>query len=125
MCRFCFFPQSRSSFSKKGPISFSSEKFAGLIGLTPKTLRKYENTLKDKEILTTVPIKRDNATGLAVEARVYDFEKMFNIIAMKFIETDNKLDEHDQEIHFLKQQIEYLTNELKTMKQGDKKEIIL
>ena len=109
----------------QGKISFSSEKFANLMGLSQNTLRKYEDTLKDKEILTTVPIKRDNATGLAVEARVYDFEKMFNIIAMKFIETDNKLDEHDQEIHFLKQQIEYLTNELKTMKQGDKKEIIL
>lgn len=109
----------------QGKISYSSDKFAGLIGLTPKTLRKYETTLKDKEVLTTVPIKRDNATGLAIEARVYDFEKMFNLVAMKFIETDNRLDEHEHEIDFLKQQIEFLTGELKAMQQKKKEDIIL
>lgn len=109
----------------QGKISISSEKFAGLIGLTPKTLRKYEASLKDKEVLTTVPIKRDNATGLAVEARLYSFEKMFNLVAMKFIETDNRLDEHEHEIDFLKQQIEFLTGELKAMQQKKKEDIIL
>lgn len=51
--------------SLQGKITFSAEKLAEGIGLTLPSLRKYEQFLKEKEILTTLPIKRDNATGLA------------------------------------------------------------
>lgn len=51
--------------SLQGKITFSAEKLAEGIGLTLPSLRKYEQSLKEKEILTTLPIKRDNATGLA------------------------------------------------------------
>ena len=109
----------------QGKITFSSEKLAEAIGLSLNTLRKYENTLKSKEILTTQPIKRDNSHGLAVEARYYYFEKALNIIACKFLQQDQKIEQNTQDIRTLQQTIAELQRRLDAYENEGKKKIIL
>lgn len=99
-----------------GHITFSQDKLAEMLGLTPKTLRKCEAGLKEKNLIQLVPYKRDNSTGIAVVEKIYDFEAWSNIVALKFQEQDEKLNEHDHQINRLKDEIEFLKQELKKVK---------
>ncbi len=111
--------------SLQGKITFSAEKLADGIGLSLNSLKKYEQSLKEKEILTTLPIKRDNATGLAVEARLYSFEKMCNVIACKFLEQDQRITSLEKSVEMLQQTVNLLTEENKRLKEGHSATIVL
>lgn len=96
----------------EGHVTFTSEQLAGCIGLSLNTLRKYEKEMQQKDLLQMVPLKKDHYTGIAVYERIYDFETWSNIIALKFKEQDEKINNHDQEIQTLKQQVAFLAKEL-------------
>lgn len=100
----------------QGKITLSSEKFADCVGLTLPTLRKYEKELKKKEVLTTIPIGRNNWHGLAVEARYYDFTKILNVIACKFQEQDQKIEQNSKDIETLQQTVVELQRQLSEMR---------
>lgn len=102
---------------KLGGITFSSQKLADNIGLSLPTLRKCEQSLEEKGILTKNLIKRDNSTGLGVYERVYDFDKFANLIALKFYEQDEKLDQHEYRIKRLEQQLQMVLEENARLKQ--------
>lgn len=102
---------------KLGGITFSSQKLADNIGLSLNTLKKCEQSLEEKGILTKNLIKRDNATGLGVYERVYDFEKFANVVALKFYEQDEKLDQHEYRIKRLEQQLKMVLEENERLKQ--------
>lgn len=99
-----------------GVITMSTQTFAESIALSPKTLRKYEKTLVDKGLLELVPYKNDNATGTPVYARHYNFESWSNLVALKFMEQDDRLDNHEFELQRLKDEIQFLKDELKKQK---------
>jgi hypothetical protein len=98
---------------KTGTITFSTNVLAERISLSVNTLKKYEQMLKDKNLLELVPVKTDNSTGLPVYARHYDFEQWSNIVAMKFVEQDERLNTHEHELQRLKDEVQFLKNELK------------
>lgn len=110
---------------KLGGITFSSEKLAASIGLSLPSLRKYESSLEEKGILTKTPIKKDNATGLNVYERIYDFEKFCNILALKFIQQDEKIDNHEIRIKHLEEQLKLVLEENKRLKEMQSNPIIL
>lgn len=107
-----------------GVITMNSTDFAESIALTPRTLRKYEKDLKDKGLLEMQPYKLDNSTGCPVYLRSYNFDQWSNLVALKFMEQDERLDSHEEELKRLKQQVEFLTKELQKQKMEDA-EIIL
>ena len=113
---------------KTGTITFSTNVLAERISLSVNTLKKYEQILKDKNLLELVPVKTDNSTGLPVYARHYDFESWSNIVAMKFVEQDERLNTHEHELQRLKDEVQFLKDELKKQKmkeQAENAQIIL
>jgi DNA-binding transcriptional regulator YhcF (GntR family) len=96
-----------------GTITFSTNVLAEKISLSVNTLKKYEQILKDKNLLELVPIKTDNATGLPVYARNYNFEHWTNLVAIKFAEQDDRLNTHEYELKRLKDEVQYLRDALK------------
>lgn len=93
-------------------ITMSSEKLAESISLDAKTLRKYEKNLVEKGLMSLVPYKTDNATGTAVYARHYDLEQWSNVVALKFMEQDDRLNDHDHQLKRLEDEIAFLKKEL-------------
>ena len=78
-----------------GKVTFSELDIAKMLKIDIRTLRKYETSLqqRDKPIVTLVPTKvKDPQTGLMVEERIFDFGAYNNLLAMKFQEIDDKLD---------------------------------
>ena len=115
----------KNSDTLQGKISLSADRFAEGIGLSLNTLKKYESSLKDKEILTTVPIKRDNSTGLAVEARLYNFDKILNAIACKFNQHDQQIAQNTHDIKMLQDTIIQLQKRLDSYEKKETAQIIL
>lgn len=96
-----------------GTITFSTNVLAEKISLSVNTLKKYEQVLKEKNLVDLVPIKSDNSTGLPVYARNYDFDQWSNLIAIKFVEQDERLNTHEYELKRLKDEVAFLKNELR------------
>lgn len=109
---------------KTGTITFSTNVLAERISLSVNTLKKYEQILKDKNLLELVPVKTDNSTGLPVYTRHYDFEQWSNIVAMKFVEQDERLNTHEHELQRLKDEVQFLKNELKRQQIKEQAETI-
>lgn len=97
---------------KSGTITFNTNTLAERISLSVNTLKKYEQILKEKNLLDLVPIKQDNATGMPVYARHYDFDQWSNLVAIKFTEQDERLNNHEHEMKRMQQRIEMLEKEL-------------
>lgn len=109
-----------------GKINYNTEVLAQKINLSVPTLMQREQSLIKKNILTIVPLeKRDNITGLEKQERIYNYDEAFNIVALKFIETDSRLEnlentkvdkaDYDKLLEAVKQQqqtIEELKKEL-------------
>lgn len=77
-----------------GKITYSELDIAERLGIDLRTLRKYENHLQqgDSPIMTLVPTKKkDPVTGLAIQERVFDFDAYNNLLALKFKQIDNEL----------------------------------
>lgn len=77
-----------------GKITYSELDIAERLGIDLRTLRKYENHLQqgDSPIMTLVPTKKkDPITGLAIQERVFDFDAYNNLLALKFKQIDNEL----------------------------------
>lgn len=108
-----------------GQISFPTEKFAECIGLSLPTLRKYEASLKEKNILSLIPSKREGSSGLPVDIRSYDFQEMVNIIACKFQEHDKAIEQNSYDIKVLQQTVEELQKKLARYEKLQNTEIIL
>lgn len=99
----------------QGNISFTNEELADRLGVNLKTLRKYEKSLENKNILTMVPIKTiDRVTGLNNCQRIYNFNEFANTVALKFLDQDKTLEDHNQRITKLENTVNQLvkTNEL-------------
>ena len=79
-----------------GKVTYSELDIADRLGIDLRTLRKYENHLQqgDHPIMTLVPTKKkDPVTGLAIQERIFDFEAYNNILALKFKQIDEELDQ--------------------------------
>lgn len=107
-----------------GTITYSTKELADKIALSVNTLKKHEAFLRDKGLIDIVAYKTDNATGLPVHLRTYDFEKWSNLIALKFIEQDDRLNDHDHQIKRLEDEIEFLKKELAKRDLKDRAEIV-
>ncbi len=108
-----------------GVITYNTQKIADLLNITVKTLKKYEKKLIEKGILSLVPYKRDNATGIPVLSRCYDFEAFSNSIALKFVEHEQRLDNQEHNIQRMQQRIEELESQLKKLTIKQQAEIVL
>lgn len=78
-----------------GKVTYSELDIAKMLNIDLRTLRKYENHLVqgDKPVMTLVPTKKkDPVTGLDIQERVFDFESYNNLLALKFMQTDKRLD---------------------------------
>lgn len=107
-----------------GTITFSTNVLAERISLSVNTLKKYEQILKDKNMMDLVPVKTDNSTGLPVYARSYNFEQWSNLVAIKFVEHDERLNTHEHELQRLKDEVQFLKNELKKREIKDQAETV-
>lgn len=77
-----------------GKVTFTDQEVADRLGIDYRTLRKYEDHLQSKDIMTLVPTQlRDPATGLAITERVFDFEAYNNMLALKFQQIDQQLED--------------------------------
>lgn len=108
-----------------GVITYNTQKIADLLNITVKTLKKYEKKLIEKGILSLVPYKRDNATGIPVLSRCYDFEAFSNSIALKFVEHEQRLDNQEHNIQRMQQRIDELESQLKKLTIKQQAEIVL
>ena len=124
----------KNSDTEKGYISYSSIQLADKLNVSLPTLKKIEKSLQTKGALTLLPIKtRDTITGLRNYERVYSFKEFSNLLAIKFQQTDDKLEEHENRIQKLENRIEQLIKENKiltsayneSIKEKDKPDIIL
>lgn len=95
-----------------GTITYSTKTIADKIALSVNTLKKHEAFLQEKGLLDIVPYKQDNATGLPVYLRTYDFDKWSNVVALKFMEQDDRLNDHDHQLKRLEDEIAFLKKEL-------------
>lgn len=79
-----------------GKITYSELDIAERLGIDLRTLRKYETHLQqgDHPIMTLVPTKKkDPVTGLPVQERIFDFEAYNNVLALKFKQIDDALED--------------------------------
>lgn len=79
-----------------GKVTFSENDIAKMLKIDIRTLRKYETSLqqRDTPIISLVPTKvRDPQTGLMIEERIFDFSAYNNLLALKFQEIDDKLND--------------------------------
>lgn len=77
-----------------GKVTFTDQEVADRLGIDYRTLRKYEDHLQSKDIMTLVPTQlKDPATGLAITERVFDFEAYNNMLACKFHQIEEKLND--------------------------------
>ena len=77
-----------------GKVTYSELDIARMLNIDLRTLRKYENHLSvgDKPVMTLVPSKaKDPNTGLATNERIFDFEAYNNMLALKFQQVDQEL----------------------------------
>lgn len=75
-------------------------------------------------MMDLVPVKTDNSTGLPVYARSYNFEQWSNLVAIKFVEHDERLNTHEHELQRLKDEVQFLKNELKKREIKDQAETV-
>lgn len=79
-----------------GKVTYSELDIAKTLNIDLRTLKKYESHLLDgdKPVMTLVPTKKkDPETGLAIQERVFDFEAYNNILALKFAEVKDELND--------------------------------
>ena len=78
-----------------GKVTYSELDIARMLNIDLRTLHKYEAPLLvngDKPIMTLIPTKKiDSETGLPIQERIYDFEAYNNILALKFQQIDDEL----------------------------------
>ena len=78
-----------------GKITYSELDIARMLNIDLRTLHKYEAPLLvngDRPIMTLIPTKKvDPETGLPIQERIYDFEAYNNILALKFQQIDDEL----------------------------------
>ena len=87
--------------TSKGKITYSELDIANMLNIDLRTLRKYESHLTegDSPIMTLVPTKKkDPITGLAINERIFDFESYNNLIALKFVQTDNRINDLENKV---------------------------
>lgn len=79
-----------------GKVVFSDLEIANKLNIDLRTLKNYEKHLQeqDKNILTFIPSKKvDPDTGLIINERLFNFEAYNNLIALKFMQVDEKLED--------------------------------
>ena len=114
-----------------GVIEFDSTRMAKALRMSLPTLRKREKELQEAGILSLVPSKQKELlcidgkqiinTGLNLFYRVYNFEEFCNTLALKFQQTDNRLDEQDSKIEEVNTKIDKLEKYLLEVLEENKK----
>lgn len=105
----------KSPKTNSGSIKFDTRKFANMINLSLPTMRKQEKELQDKGVLVINPtnqlelIEADGqiipSTGLYIDERIYNFNNFCNVLALKFLEQDEKIDKNTDDIAVLKDEL--------------------
>lgn len=115
----CMQPHMFKSETGIGTVAYSDSELAELLNIDVRTLRNYERHLKagSNPILTMTPsLKKDPISGLAIQERTFDFSAFSNLIAIKFLQVDQRMDENDLKIQKQNEEIEKLKKELLELK---------
>lgn len=100
----------------KGLITYSSMELSNKLGLSQPSLRAIEKSLQEKNVLQLVPISvRDENTGLANYMRIYNFDEFLNLLALKFKQTDETLEQHEKKIEDLEKSFNLLLDYVKKL----------
>ena len=107
----------KNPYTGLGCVSMSTKEVCDRTGLNYRTIKKYETSLSEKCIFSTLPSKkRDSETGLMLDVRTYDFKEFSNLVAMKFLETDTKLAQHDNELSLVQDQLKDMAKQIQMLK---------
>nr|DAM35120.1 MAG TPA: helix-turn-helix domain protein [Bacteriophage sp.] len=94
-----------------GKIGYSNRKLADLISMTEGSIRKYNNSLKDKELLT-YDIQKDGTT-----VKVYHLDKMLQNIIWVLANHEKRISDIEKENAELKSKFEELEKLVKKSQQ--------
>jgi DNA-binding MarR family transcriptional regulator len=107
----------KNPYTGLGCVSMSTKEICKRTGLSYPTIKKYEKSLSEKGIFSALPSKkRDSETGLMLDVRTYDFKEFSNLVAMKFLETDTKLAQHDNELSLVQDQLKDMAKQIQMLK---------
>lgn len=102
----------------KGLITYSSTDMCNKLGLSKPSLRAIEKSLQEKNIMQLIPINvRDENTGLVNYMRVYNFDEFLNVLALKFKQTDETLEQHEKKIEDLEKSFNLLLEYVKKLEE--------
>lgn len=102
----------------KGLITYSSMELSDKLGLSQPSLRSIEKSLQEKNVLQLVPINvRDENTGLSNYMRIYNFDEFLNLLALKFKQTDETLEQHEKKIEDLEKSFNLLLEYVKKLEE--------
>lgn len=108
----------------QGFMSFSAEELGNKIGLSRPTLMSLEKSLQSKNVLSLVPLQsKDSETGLSQYLRVYNFEEFLNLIALKFQQTDDKIQDLEGKYEDLKKKYEIVSKQLEIIMKKNKEDV--
>lgn len=117
-----------------GKVTLSNTEISDSLNIDYRSIKKYEQSLQDKDILQIIPIQNRDEYGLVMNERIYSFENFANLLALKFQQTDKTLKDHEDRIskqeketqkqfEILQKQLEVLQNQIKELTES--KDIIL
>lgn len=81
----------KDPIAQNGIITYSNKQLANYLNIDSRTLQKYEKSLEDKHILVKIP-DNGNSNLECNYQRIYSFPEFANTIALKFLETDSKIE---------------------------------
>lgn len=109
----------KEPIAQKGIIEYSTDTICDLIAIDKRTLKKYEKSLQEKDVLTLIPITlRDPETGLSQYQRVYSFPEFANVVGLKLNELSEDVEDLKKRLSTLEKAYEYVLKENKELKKS-------
>lgn len=106
-----------------GKITLSNSDIKEFLNIDPKTMRKLEQSLQEKNVLQLIPVKSRDERGVCVNERIYSFVDFANLVALKFSETDTQIQELNKQQADIKKQFELMQEEINRLKKMMQKNV--
>lgn len=99
-----------------GKITLSNSDIKEFLNIDPKTMRKLEQSLQEKNVLQLIPVKSRDERGVCVNERIYSFHDFANLVAIQFMKTEEQIQDLNKQNEDIRKQFAMMQEEIERLK---------
>lgn len=99
-----------------GKITLSNSDIKEFLNIDPKTMRKLEQSLQEKNVLQLIPVKSRDERGVCVNERIYSFQDFANLVAIQFMKTEEQIQDLNKQNEDIRKQFAMMQEEIERLK---------